>query len=119
MTENQEKEMFNLLTKSVGGIQELNTRFDSLDKKVDSLDKKVEVLQNDVSEMKQDVSELKSDVSELKSDVSELKSDVSELSIGQKRIEKEIRLNNRAVNTLAGGQIRLGERVLDLEKASV
>ncbi len=91
MTENQEKEMFNLLTRSVSGIQDLNKRFDSLEDKVDSLDKKVENLQEDVSELKD----------------------------GQKRIEKELRLNNRAVNTIAGEQVRMDERLLDLEKASV
>ena len=33
--------------------------------------------------------------------------------------EKEIPLNNRAVNTMAGEQMRIDERVVDLEKASV
>ncbi len=98
MTENQEKEMFNLLTNSVSGIQDLNVRFDTLEEKVDTLDKKVDILQQDVSE---------------------LKSDVSELKDGQKRLEKEMRLNSRVVNSVAGEQARLSERVTDLEKASV
>lgn len=45
MTENQTKEMFNLLTKCVNGIQKLD---------------------EDVSTLKEDVSTLKEDVSELK-----------------------------------------------------
>lgn len=98
MTENQEKQVTNLLNRCVNGIQKLETN---------------------VSELKSDVSELKSDVSVLKSDVSEIKSDVSELKDGQKRIEKEMRLNNRAVNKIAGEQVRMDERLLDLEKASV
>ncbi len=98
MTENQEKEMFNLLTRSVSGIQDLNKRFDSLEDKVDSLDKKVDSLDKKVENLQEDVSELKD---------------------GQKRIEKELRLNNRAVNTIAGEQVRMDERLLDLEKASV
>lgn len=65
------------------------------------------------------IQELKSDVSELKSDVSELKGDASELKEGQNRIEKQIRLNNAAVNELAGEQLRINSRVNDLEKASV
>ncbi len=105
MTENQEKEIFNLLTRSVSGIQDLNKRFDSLDKKVDSLDKKVDSLDKKVDSLDKKVENLQEDVSELKD--------------GQKRIEKELRLNNRAVNTIAGEQVRMDERLLDLEKASV
>jgi chromosome segregation ATPase len=77
MTENQEKQIMNLLNKCVNGIQNLQT------------------------------------------DVSEIKSDISELKGGQKRIEKEMRINNRAVNTIAGEQVRMNERLVDLEKASV
>lgn len=98
MTENQTKEMFNLLTKCVSGIQELK---------------------EDVSIIKKDVFVLKSDVSVLKSDMSEVKQDIAELKEGQKRIEKEVRLNTAAVNKIAGEQIRLNARVDELEAASV
>ncbi len=84
MTENQTKEVFNLLTKCVNGIQEI-----------------------------------REDVSILKQDVSELKADVAELKEGQKRIEKEVRLNTVAINEIAGEQFRLKIRVDELEKASV
>ncbi len=55
----------------------------------------------------------------LEGDVSELKSDVSELKEGQNRIEKQIRLNNAAVNEMAGEQLRINSRVTELEKASL
>lgn len=98
MTDNQFNQLFDLVTKCVSGIRELK---------------------NDVSELKIDVSELKTDVSQLKGDVSELKTNVSELSEGQKRIEKEMRLNNAAVNQMAGEQVRMNNRIIDLERASV
>ncbi len=98
MTENQTKEMFNLLTKCVTGIQELK---------------------DDVSILKQDVSILKEDVSILKQDVSEMKIDISELKQGQKRIEKEVRMNTVAINEIASEQFRLKIRVDELEKATV
>ncbi len=88
MTENQTKEVFNLLTKCVSGIQGLQS----------------------------DVSELKTDVSELKADVSELKVDVAELKAGQQRIEKEVRLNTAAINEIASEQFRLKVRFNELEK---
>jgi len=91
MTENQTKEVFNLLTRCVNGIQEI----------------------------REDVSILKQDVSELKTDVAELKIDVAELKEGQKRIEKEVRLNTVAINEIASEQFRLKIRVDELEKASV
>lgn len=97
MTDNQFNQLFDSVTKCVNGIQKI---------------------EGDVSEFKSDVSELKSNVSELKRDVAELKSDVSELKDGQKRIEKQIRLNNDAVNELAGEQIRMRSIVNDLEKAA-
>jgi len=97
MTDNQFNQPLDLVTKCVNGIQKI---------------------EGDVSELKSDVSELKSNVSELKSDVAELKSDVSELKDGQKRIEKQIRLNNDAVNELAGEQIRMRSIINDLEKAA-
>lgn len=55
----------------------------------------------------------------LEGDVSELKRDVSELKIGQNRVEKQIRLNNAAVNEFAGEQVRIRGIVTELEKASV
>ncbi len=83
MTENQTKEVFDLLTRCINGIQEI----------------------------REDVSVLKQDVSELKTDVTELKTDVAELKEGQKRIEKEVRLNTVAINEIAGEQFRLKIRV--------
>jgi len=56
---------------------------------------------------------------ELRNGVGELKNDVTELKDGQNRIEKQIRLNNAAVNQLAGEQLRINSRVVELEKASV
>lgn len=91
MTENQTKQVFELLTKCVNGIQDLKT----------------------------DVSVLKADVSVLKADVSEMKQDIGELKEGQKRIEKEVRLNTAAINELASQQFNLKVRVSELEKASV
>ncbi len=90
MTENQTKEIFNLLTKCVNGIQDL----------------------------KEDVSVLKGDVSVLKEDVSEMKQDINELKEGQKRIEKEVRLNTAGINELASQQFNLNVRVSELERAS-
>ena len=49
----------------------------------------------------------------------ELRNDVTELKDGQNRIEKQIRLNNAAVNEMAGEQLRINSRVVELEKASV
>ena len=84
MTDNQFNQLFDLVTKTVTGIQEL-----------------------------------KQDVSELKQDVSEVKADVAELKEGQKRIEKEMRLNNQSVNQIAGEQVRMNNRITDLERVSV
>lgn len=55
----------------------------------------------------------------LEGDVAELKGDVAELKDGQKRIEKEMRLNNQSVNQIAGEQVRMNNRITDLERASV
>jgi chromosome segregation ATPase len=65
------------------------------------------------------IQELREGQGELKSDISELKVEVSELKEGQTRIEKQIRLNNAAVNEMAGEQLRINSRVTELEKASV
>lgn len=90
MTDNQFNQLFDLVTKCVSGIQRIEG----------------------------DVSVLKNDMSEVKGDISELKSDVSELKQGQNRIEKQIRLNNAAVNEIAGEQVRIRTIVNDLEKAT-
>ncbi len=58
-------------------------------------------------------------IQELKQDMSVVKQDVSELKTGQNRIEKQIRLNNAAVNEMAGEQLRINSRVTELEKATV
>jgi len=65
------------------------------------------------------IQEIREDVSILKQDVAELKTDVAELKEGQKRIEKEVRLNTVAINEIASEQFRLKIRVDELEKASV
>ena len=98
MTDNQFNQLFDLVTKCVNGVQRL---------------------EEGQKRLEGDVSELKRDVSELKSDVSELKHDVSELKTGQNRVEKQIRLNNAAVNEFAGEQVRIRGIVTELEKATV
>ena len=98
MTDNQFNQLFDLVTKCVNGVQRL---------------------EEGQKRLEGDVSELKSDVSELKRDVSELKSDVSELKTGQNRVEKQIRLNNAAINEFAGEQVRIRGIVTELEKATV
>ena len=91
MTDNQFNQLFDLVTKCVNGVQRLE----------------------------EGQKRLEGDVSELKRDVSELKSDVSELKIGQNRVEKQIRLNNAAINEFAGEQVRIRGIVTELEKATV
>ncbi len=91
MTDNQFNQLFDLVTKTVTGIQEV----------------------------KKDVSTLKQDMAEVKQDISIFKTDVAELKEGQKRIEKEVRLNTVAINEIAGEQFGLKIRVDELEKASV
>ena len=58
-------------------------------------------------------------IQELRAGQEEIKDDVLELKEGQNRIEKQIRLNNAAVNEMAGEQLRINSRVVELEKASV
>jgi len=91
MTDNQFNQLFDLVTKSVNGIQRIE----------------------------KDVAVLKEDVSVLKEDMSEVKADIAELKTGQKRIEKQIRLTNAAVNEIAGEQFRIRSIMNELEKASV
>jgi len=98
MTDNQFSQLFDLVTKGVMGVQEV---------------------QRDITELKQDVSELKQDVSELKQGQMRLEEAIVEVKDGQNRIEKQIRLNNAAVNQLAGEQLRINSRIVELEKASV
>jgi len=98
MTDNQFNQLFDLVTKSVNGIQRI---------------------EKDVAVLKEDMSEVKADVAELKSGVAELKSDVAELKDGQNRIEKQMRLNNAVVNEIAGEQLRIKSQVNELEQASV
>ncbi len=105
MTDNQFNQLFDLVTKSVNGIQRV--------------EKDIIVIKTDVAELKTDVAELKTDVAELKTDVAELKTDVSELKEGQKRIEKEVRLNTVAINEIVSEQFRTKIRVDELERASV
>ncbi len=91
MTDNQTNQIFDLLTKCVNGIQRIES----------------------------DVAVLKTDVGELKTDVSELKNDVHDLKEGQSRIEKQMRLNDAAVDSIAGEQMRLKAAVTNLEKPTV
>ena len=91
MTDNQFNQLFDSLTSLLEGIERI----------------------------KEGQKRMKGDVSELKSDVTELKTDVSELKEGQNRIEKQIRLNNAVVIEIAGEQLRIKSRIIDLEKASV
>ena len=88
MTDNQFNQLFELVTKSVTSVQRLE----------------------------EGQKRLEGNISELKSDVSELKSDVSELKEGQKRIEKEVRLNTLAVNEVMIEHFRLKVRVDEMEK---
>lgn len=88
MTENQTKQMLKMMTQCVSGIQRLEEKFEAMEKTV----------------------------SEVKSDLNDVKSDVSELKEGQNRIEKELQTNNKALNKLAGDNIRINARLEILEE---
>jgi len=112
MTDNQVDQMFDLLTKCINSIQDL---------KADNVELKSNVaeIKSDIVEIKTDVAELKTDVAELKTDVAELKNDVHDLKKGQQRIEKQMRLNDAAVDSVAGEQMRLKAAITNLEKPNV
>ncbi|MBX7172801.1 MAG: hypothetical protein K1X72_17660 [Pyrinomonadaceae bacterium] len=88
MTENQVKQMINLMNKCVTNTQETQKTVARLEKTVTKLEK----------------------------DVSELKSDVSELKQGQARMEKSLETNNKALDSLAGDNIRVKSRLELLEQ---
>ena len=98
MTDNQTNQMFDLLTKCVSSIQELKAGQERIETTVN-------IIQTDVTELKTDVIELKNDVGDLKE--------------GQNRIERQMRLNDAAVDSLAGEQMRLKVAVANLEKPNV
>ena len=95
MTENQEKELFSLLTKGVNGIQRLEGD-------VKELKTDVAVLKTDVAELKSDVAVIKTDIIEMKSDIGEMKSDIADLKEGQTRLEKDLQITNRSIAVMAG-----------------
>lgn len=97
MTDNQFNQLFDLVTKCVGGIQRL---------------------EGDVSVLKQDMSEVKTDIVEMKADIAELKNDVNDLKEGQNRIEKQLRIKDAAVDSIAGEQIRLKATLTEMEKSA-
>jgi len=105
MTDNQTNQMFDLLTKCVSGIQELKSSVDNLETSVNKLEGSHERLEVTVNSIKDDVAELKNDVNDLKE--------------GQNRIEKQMRLNDAAVDSIAGEQLRLKSAITNLEKPNV
>ena len=90
MTDNQMKQMMDIMTKCVNSIQRLDEKFNGL----------------------------QTDVSELKTNVSELKEGQQRIEMGQARLEKELLTTNRALDTLAGESIRVRARVEVLEQLS-
>lgn len=95
MEDKQFNQLFDLITRCVTGIREL---------------------QDGQKGLKSDVSELKSDVAVLKSDVAELKEGQKRLEEGQARLEKELQTTNRALDLLAGESVRVKVRVDTLER---
>ncbi len=89
MTDNQFDQLFNMVTKCVGGIQELQ-------RDVGGLKTDVSELKTDVAELKTGQAEIRSDVAELKTDVAELKQGQIRLEAGQTRLEKEMQLTNKS-----------------------
>ena len=102
MEDRQFNQLFDLITRCVTGIRELQTD--------------VTIIKSDVAELKGDVAELKGDVAVLKGDVAELKGGQKRLEDGQVRLEKELQTTNRAFDLLAGESIRVKSRVDLLEQ---
>ncbi len=96
MTDNQFDQLFNMVTKCVGGIQ---------------------VLQKDVTEIKSDITELKTDVAELKGDVAELKGDVAELKTGQAELKSDVAELKTGQAKLEAGQIRMEQELQKTNKS--
>jgi chromosome segregation ATPase len=95
MEDKQFTQLFDLVTRCVAGVRELQQG--------------QKILQTDVAELKADVAELKADVAEIKKDVSELKA-------GQSRLEKELQTTNKALDLLAGESVRTKARIDILEQ---
>ncbi len=95
MTENQFTQMMNMITKSVTSTQRL---------------------EKEVAELNAGQARLESEVAEIKFGQERMGFDISELKDGQNRLEREMRTNNRAVNDLAGENIRIKGRVEVLEE---
>ncbi len=98
MTDNQFNQMFDLLTKCVNGVQKLEAGQAKLEAGQERLETTVAIIKDDVSELKNDVGDLKE---------------------GQNRIEKQMRLNDATIDSLAGEQMRLKAAVVNLEKPNV
>ena len=62
------------------------------------------------------IQDLRTDVTELKTDVTELKTDVAELRLGQARMEKDIKIINKSLSTLAENSLESRSRIEILEE---
>ena len=88
MEDKQFNQLFDLITRCVAGIRELQDGQKNL----------------------------QTDVAELKGDVAELKEGQKRLEEGQSRLEKELQTTNKALDTLAGESVRTKARVEILEQ---
>lgn len=93
MPDNQFDRLFDLVTKSVKGVQSLE----------------------------KGQAELKAGVAELKTEVAELKTDVGELEQGQMKLVKEMQIVNKSLIILHSDSlnIRAGIEILEQEKEAV
>lgn len=104
MEDKQFNQLFDLITRCVTGIRELQEGQKNL--------------QEGQKNLQEGQKELRTDVAELKIDVAELKEGQKRLEDGQARLEKEIQTTNKALDMLAGESIRVRARVDVLEQIS-
>ena len=62
------------------------------------------------------IQRLETGQAELKADISELKADVSDLKSGQERLETQMEIIGKALDSLAGDSVRVKARVEILEE---
>ncbi len=98
MEDKQFNKLFDLITRCVTGIREL---------------------QDGQKKLEEGQKVLQKDIAELKGDVAELKEGQQRLEEGQSRLEKELQTTNKALDTLAGESVRTKVRVDLLERKSL
>lgn len=90
MTENQEKQVMTMLTRTIKGIEDLREGQSRLENRMENVENELVIVKNDLTDVKTELTDVKTEVKVINKKMSNYSNDVAELRARVEILEERI-----------------------------